>query len=421
MMLLAASLAFTASCADANFRLTKGQQMTQETGNLPINLALGSLVKVGKYKGLELHKKAMHPIDDADVITRMSTEAGAFKNTALTDDTNHIVENADIINLDFEGFVDGASKSLDSTTAKGFLLGIGSGNFIPGFEKQLIGHKVGEEKFDINLTFPANYHAKEMAGKPARFEIKINGVLTDKDVEENTDFKTIDEWKNDIKTKITQEQDNSNMSSLKNEAMIALGKVSMVRRVPEDLLKEYIHELEEYLYKPYAEQMGMEYDEMKETYGLDDEVIRVNAQNNMALDMIVCSIAKKEKLTVTAEELKEKKESMIGEGKAFADEKEYTESNGDETLIKNILSDKVAQLVVDNAKIVEVSEQEYDNLMKQGQVEAPDEEDDEDMEVDTEDDETSSAEVEDDGEYTDGDDVEATPEDSEDTQANAGN
>ncbi len=384
-VLLSAALIMTTSCGDANFSLTKDQKVTQTTGDLKLNYALGDLIKLGKYKGIELYKPKSVIEDEKSVNIKMMTDAGSFKNNKFTADKKAVVKDGDIVNIDFEGFVDGAEKSSDNTTAKGFVLGIGSGAFIPGFEEQLIGHHVGDKGFDVNVTFPEDYHAADMAGKPARFVININGILTDKDVAENTDVKTIGEWREKLRKEMVEELDQKAAQNLKKDAISGVAKFSMVRRFPDKLVEDTKKDLDEYLYKPFAESMNITLEELKEQYGLTDEVITENAKNTVMMRMIIIGIAKKEKIKVTAEEFAEEKKNMIGEGKAFADEKAFDEAKADDTVIDNILQKKVSDFIVENADIKEVTQEEYDNMVKNGKIEPSDEDDEEDSDSEDED------------------------------------
>lgn len=384
-----AAAVFAAGCGDLDFSVTNSKPITQETGDLKLNYALGDLVKLGKYSGVDLHKKETN-IGEKEVISRMMAKASSFKNTDFTTTDTQVLASGDIVNINFEGFVDGAEKSLESTTAKSFVLGLGSGSFIEGFEDQLIGHKVGEPEFDINVTFPENYGEESMAGKPARFVIKINGVVRDKDVEANTDVKTVAEWKEAVKKEIITEMDERAKLALKDEAIVAVSGFSMARRFPEKLIKKYQQNRMDNLYRPYAEQMGMSVEDLMDQYGITDEVLASEAQQDMLKEMVVMAIAKKEKITVTAEELKAAKEEVIGEGKQFADEKAYNEANADELLISNLLYDKVINLVVEQANVIVLNDEEYSKLLNKGLVEEPAEEE---VEVETEEDETMAEEV----------------------------
>lgn len=360
--LLAAGMIFAAGCGDMDFSITRSTPVTQETGDLKLNYALGDLVRIGKYSGIDLHKREA-VVDDKQVISRMMAEASSFKDTAFTVDNTEVIEQGDIVNINFEGFVDGSTTSLESTTAKSFVLGIGSGAFIEGFEDQIKGHKVGEPEFDVNVTFPENYGEATMAGKPARFVVKINGVVRDKDVAENKEVKTVAEWKASIKAEITREVEENAKDTLRDEAIMAVSGLSMPRRFPEGLLKKYIQNRIDGLYQPYAEQMGMTVEELRDQYGITDEVLASEAQQDLLKEMVIVAIAKKEGITVTAEELKAEKEKLVGENKQFADEKAYQDAKADDLVISGLLYDKVMNFIVNKANVITMSGEDYSKLL----------------------------------------------------------
>lgn len=348
--LMAAAMVFAAAgCGDKDFSVNSSKPVTQETGELKINYALGDLIKLGKYKGISLTGSSV-AVTDAEVTARMAVNANSFKDTGFSKDAGVEVKEGDVVNLNFEGFIDGAAESTESATAENFVLGLGSNSFIPGFEAQLIGHSIGEE-FDINVTFPENYGAADMAGKPARFAIKLNGVVTDKDVAANTEYKTTAEWREAVKAELQKEKENTNKSTLKSEGMNKVLSYSLAKRFPESLVSAYKDMLVNDLYMPYAEQMGITYEELQEQFGLTEERILQEVQSSILSDMAVAAIAKKEGITVTAEELKELKASKIGEGLAYKDEADYNAQNGDDKLILELLDGKVRDFIVENATI----------------------------------------------------------------------
>lgn len=133
------------------------------------------------------------------------------------------VADGDVIELDFEGFIDGVA--FEGGKAENFPLTIGSGSFIPGFEEQLIGTALGEEK-EVNVNFPEEYHAKELAGKPAVFKCKVNSIKTkelpeldDEFASEVSDFETLEEYKADIRAKLTEQKEKA-AKTAKEDALV---------------------------------------------------------------------------------------------------------------------------------------------------------------------------------------------------------
>ena len=157
-------------------------------------------VTLGEYKGVEVEKSDVE-VTDEDINKEVDKERENNSRTIDVDD--RAVENGDIIKLDFDGSVDGVP--FEGGKAENYTLTIGSGSFIPGFEDQLIGTKIGEEK-DVTVTFPEDYHEKSLAGKEAVFKCKVNAISVkelpeadDEFASEVSEFETLAEYKEDIK------------------------------------------------------------------------------------------------------------------------------------------------------------------------------------------------------------------------------
>ncbi len=160
-------------------------------------------VKLGEYKGYEVTKYTVKTTD-ADVEAELENVQKRYARTISVED--RAVKDGDIADINYEGFVDGTA--FEGGKSEGHKLKIGSGQFIPGFEEQIIGHKAGEE-FDITVKFPEDYHAEELKGKETVFKIKLNAIemeelplLDDEFAKDASDFDTIAEYKADIKAKI---------------------------------------------------------------------------------------------------------------------------------------------------------------------------------------------------------------------------
>ena len=165
-------------------------------------------VTLGEYKGVEVEKSDVE-VTDEDINKEVDKERENNSRTIDVDD--RAVESGDIIKLDFDGSVDGVPFA--GGKAENYTLTIGSGSFIPGFEDQLIGTKIGEDK-DVTVTFPEDYHEKSLAGKEAVFKCKVNAItvkeLPDADDEfasEVSEFETLAEYKEDIKKKLTEKKE----------------------------------------------------------------------------------------------------------------------------------------------------------------------------------------------------------------------
>ena len=174
-------------------------------------------VKLGKYKGIEI-EKIEHTVTDADV--DKDIEATQKKNARVLSVEDRPVENGDIVVFDFEGFVDGVA--FPGGKAEEYELEIGSGSFIPGFEEQMVGVKIGEDA-EVNVTFPEDYHAPELAGKAAVFKIKVHEIkareypeLNDDFASEVSDFDTMEEYRNDVRTRLEKAAEDRTKAETEN-------------------------------------------------------------------------------------------------------------------------------------------------------------------------------------------------------------
>ena len=170
-------------------------------------------VTLGEYKGVEVEKSDVE-VTEEDINKEVDKERENNSRTIDVDD--RAVENGDIIKLDFDGSVDGVP--FEGGKAENYTLTIGSGSFIPGFEDQLIGTKIGEEK-DVTVTFPEDYHEKSLAGKEAVFKCKVNAISVkelpeadDEFASEVSEFETLAEYKEDIKKKLTEKKEKAGKS-----------------------------------------------------------------------------------------------------------------------------------------------------------------------------------------------------------------
>ncbi len=160
-------------------------------------------VELDDYKGIVLTRPSTEVTDeDIDAELRKLQQ----KNGRIIDIDDRACQNGDKVVFDFEGFVD--EVAFEGGKAEGYELELGSGNFIPGFEDQIVGHSIGDE-FDVNVTFPEEYHARELAGKPAVFKCKLHAIKTtelpeadDEFIKDYTEFETMDEYKSDVRARL---------------------------------------------------------------------------------------------------------------------------------------------------------------------------------------------------------------------------
>ena len=264
-------------------------------------------VTLGEYKNLDV-EKVVEPVTDEEVDKQV--EAMRLHQAKLIDaGLDDPIVDGDFITLDYTGTVDG--EKFAGGEAKDQPLDIGSHKFIPGFEEQLIGAKVGEER-TIKVTFPEDYHAKDLAGKEAEFACKINSLkhrelpeLNDEFVKKISTFKTLDEYKANIRQNMEKNAENR---AIENQRQAAIDKAveNMTIDLPpvmiENRITQLINELDAKLQmqgmkiEQYMAFSGMDMDRMREEY-------RESARKAVLSDIMLENVAKAEKLTATPEEL----------------------------------------------------------------------------------------------------------------------
>ena len=180
-------------------------------------------LEIKDYKGIKVEKNVEAVTDEA---VDAEVEAARKRNARTIEVTDRVSAMGDIANIDYEGFVDGIA--FDGGKGEGHDLKLGSGSFIPGFEEQVAGHNVGEE-FDVNVTFPTEYHASDLAGKAATFKTKINSIkfeelpeLDDEFVKDVSEFNTVSEYKADIKARMEKRNEDKAESEIGNALALAL-------------------------------------------------------------------------------------------------------------------------------------------------------------------------------------------------------
>ena len=309
-------------------------------------------VEVKDYKGIEV-EKVVNPVTDEDINKQL--DALREKNVTVETVDDRAAENGDDVVIDFEGFKD--DVAFEGGKAEDFTLSLGSGQFIPGFEDQIVGHNAGEE-FDINVTFPEEYQVKELAGAPAVFKIKLKSIskkvmpeLDDDMVKDSTEFDTVDEYKADVKKKL--EEANEKHADSEVEAKI-FDKVieNMTAEIPQVMfdnrVNEMIGELEQRLAPQgisldlYMQYTGQTMDTVKKAYA-------EQAEKQVKLRLALEKIAKLENIEVTEDELKAEFDKLAEAYKLDVDQiKQFIH---DDDLKKDIAVGKAVDLIKDAAVI----------------------------------------------------------------------
>lgn len=261
-------------------------------------------VTLGDYKGLKAEKKA-NTVDEAEVeaeIKRMQ------ERNARIITREGAAEDGDITKIDFEGFVDGVA--FDGGKAEDFSLTLGSGQFIPGFEEQIVGHSAGEE-FDVNVKFPEEYQAEELAGKDATFKVKLHEVqakelpqLDDEFAKDVSEHDTLDELKNNIRTGMQERAAKENELEVENslvdqivDGMTVNVPAAMIESRVDDMVRDFEYRLEQQGLKlqDYIKYMGNDMKKFREGFA---EQAEKQVKTRLALE----AVAIKEGIEATQED-----------------------------------------------------------------------------------------------------------------------
>ena len=310
--------------------------------------------ELGKYEGIEI-EKIEYNVTDEDI----NHELGHMQehNARLISVEDRPVESGDTAVIDFEGFVDGVA--FEGGKAEGHELVIGSNTFIPGFEDQVIGMKIDEEK-DINVKFPEEYFSKELAGKDATFKVKLHEIkkkelpeLDDEFAKDVSEFDTLDELKKSIKDNMEKENEQRQKYETEDAVIKAVCEnvkveipSGMIENETEDMLKNIESRLSYQGLKldQYLQMMGKTAEEVKKEY--EPQAIEA-IKSRLMLEAVI----KAEKIEATEDEIVAKvKEMATSYGKA--DDEEFMKNENVRKYIKSgIESEKALEFLVKNAKI----------------------------------------------------------------------
>jgi len=319
-------------------------------------------VELGDYKGLK-GVKYVHKVTDEEIDDRIRQDVD--KATTMADVTDRAVEKDDIVNLDYAGSVDGVA--FDGGTAKGQTLEIGSGHFIPGFEEQMIGMQVGEEK-DLNVKFPDEYHAENLKGKDAVFHVKVNGIqvrvkpeLDDDFAADVSEFDTFAAYKESIVKELGDRAEKNAATALENELVQAAVDASDCD-IPDAMIEDEIDVMLREMKLRMAYQ-GLKYEDYLKYTGQTEEqmrdMYRTEAKNRVKMQLVLEAMVKKEAIEPTEEEV-EKAISDEAEraGRPVEEFKKSLNDRQKEYLRENAAIRKAVDLIVAEAKVEEKDESE---------------------------------------------------------------
>lgn len=311
-------------------------------------------ILLGEYKNLTVEQPAVE-VTDEQVNSQLESLRSRHAKMVVAEGAE--IANGDFAIIDFEGFVD--DVPFKGGSGKAYPLEIGSGSFIPGFEEQLLGAKTGEMR-DVNVSFPEDYHASELAGKPAVFKVTIQDIkrkelpeLDDEFAKDVSEFENLEELKADIKNKLEKAAQEKAENDYKNAAVKAAVdnvNVEIPEVMVEDRIDNMVGELDINL-----QNRGMQLDKYLEYVKMDMDTLRQNyresAATNVKTDLLLEAVAKAEGLGVTTEEIDGEIAVMAQAYQATPKEvaKIIREQGRLDALAGSILRKKAANIIIDSA------------------------------------------------------------------------
>ncbi len=318
--------------------------------------------ELGQYKGVEVEKKN-YDVTEADVDNEI--EMARNRNSRWVDaEADYEAKDGDKLNIDYKGTVDG--EAFEGGSAEGYSITLGSNTFIPGFEAQMVGMKVGEEK-DVNVTFPEDYHAEELKGKAAVFAVKVNGIqfnekpeLDDEFAKDVSEFDTLAEYKADVEKKL---KDNAAARADREMENALIEKVADNTEIdiPNGMIESQIDNMVEDMgyrmqsmgisVEQYLQYTGTTMDKIREQYK-DEAAKTVKAQ------LVLEKLAIEEGIEASDEELEAEYEKLATEAKLEVEKVKDMFANDNSYVKGRIVSAKTIDMLKANAVYVEAAANE---------------------------------------------------------------
>ncbi|MFC0212641.1 trigger factor [Paenibacillus chartarius] len=314
-------------------------------------------VSLGEYKGLEVAAQDSE-VSDEDVAAELSRQQQ--RHAELTAVEEGAAQNGDVTVIDFEGFVNG--EAFEGGKAEKYSLELGSGSFIPGFEDQVVGMQKGEEK-DIEVTFPEAYHSEELKGKAATFKVKLHDIkrkvlpeLDDEFAKDVSEFDTLDEYKQDIKSRLADRKKESAQTALETEVVekaAANADVEIPAAMIETEIGQMLREFERRI-----RSQGMTLDLYYQFSGQNEEALkeqmRGDAEKRVRNNLVLEAIAKAENIEASDADVDAEIQKIADSMQRSVEEiRAVVEANGNiEGLKQDIVARKTVDFLVANAKQV---------------------------------------------------------------------
>ena len=302
-------------------------------------------VTLGQYKGVEA-PKAEVSVTDEDVEGRIKEMAD--RNSRMVSVEDRAVAKGDIANIDFEGFLDGVP--FDGGKSDSFDLEIGSGQFVPGFEDQVAGMSISEEK-DINITFPEDYHA-DLAGKAVVFHVKVNAIkvkeipaLDDEFAKDVSEFETLEELKKDVREKMLAEREEGAKRAFEDAAMAKVA-AGIQADIPDAMIEEQARRFVDN-FRMQLQSQGVPYEQYMKMTGMEEEKLMADAkapaEGQVRMDLAIAAIVKAEGLEASDEDVEAEYNKMAAQyGMDVENVKKYLD---DAVIKEQIVRAKAVELV----------------------------------------------------------------------------
>lgn len=329
----------------------------EDGADFKVSLTTYPEIEIGDYKGLKA-EKVIAKVDDNEVDAQINSMAD--RNARMISVEDRAAENGDTVIIDFEGFADG--KAFDGGKAEGHSLVLGSGQFIPGFEDQIVGKNIGDE-FDINVTFPEEYGAKDLAGKEAVFKVKLHEIkvrelpaIDDEFAKDVSEFDTLEALKEDIKNKTLERKQKTAEEDVENELVQQIVD-SIKGDIPEAMFENRLNQsVEEFAYRLQSQGLNLETYLKYTGSNIDDfkKSFRPQAEGQVKFRLALEKIVELENIAADEKEINEQYEKMA---KDYGVELDRVKAAIPESEVaKDLAVGKAIDFIKDNAVITEVEE-----------------------------------------------------------------
>ena len=313
-------------------------------------------VVLGEYKGIEVQKADME-VTEADIDEAIGKEQD--KNSRLVTVEDRAAENGDTVKINFDGSMDGVA--FEGGKGENYPLVLGTGNFIEGFEEQIVGHRTGDA-FDVNVTFPENYHAKDLAGKPAVFKCELLEIqrkelpdVNDEFASEVSEFDTLEEYKADLRKKLeaakmksaAAQNENNVIAKVCENAQIDI-PAPMIEMQTEQMIDDYARRMQSQglPLDQYMQYTGMTMEKLKDQF-------RPQAERNLKTRLVLEEVAKAENIQVSEEAVDAEIKKMADAYKiALEQMKEYLGDAEKENITMDLKVQEAVDFLVAEAKLV---------------------------------------------------------------------